>query len=169
MHAKTIDLSHADADLPPFNPALRRDVARQFFNALVVGDLNAFKRAAGVPFHMTNENTYQNLDDLAAYFNENPMGLRNGQFTPTVLGTVSLGEYLKNATDAEKNFMAPYRALPPRRPEVVVLLVQPGQVGVPNPTPDATQGHLFVVRLTGDQPHVIAVSPGRTGIVGPVW
>src|SRR6202012_1568933 len=54
-YAKTVDLSRADVDLPPFNAALRaRDVARQFFNALVQGALNAFNKAAGVPFHLEN-------------------------------------------------------------------------------------------------------------------
>ncbi len=146
--AKTVDLSRAHADLPPFNPALRaRDVGRQFFNALIMGDLNAFQKAVGVPFLMTNENVYQNPDDLNNYFNENPMGLRNGQFTPAVLGTVSLEEYVKTATDPEKNFVRPYQQIPQKRSEVVVLLIQQNQIGVPNPTPDPTQGILFVVRL----------------------
>ena len=165
--AKAVDLSHADADLPAFNPALRaRDVARQFFNALVVGDLNAFKKVVGTPFLMANENVYQDADQLNNYFNENPMGLRNGQFTPAVLGTVSLNDYTKGttATPAEVTFASKLRPS-----EVVVLLVQQNQIGAPNPTPDPSQGMLFVVRLTGDQPHVIAVSPGRSGLRFASW
>ena len=44
---------------------------------------------------------------------------------------------------------------------MAVFLVQQQQVGAPNPN---AQEILYLVRLTGDQPHVIGVSPGRAGI-----
>ena len=164
-HGRSLDLTRAEVDLPAFNPALRaRDVARQFFNALVAGDLNAFKKAAAAPFHIVGGNTYKNPDDLNNLFNENPLGLRNAQLTASVMGAVPLGEYFKNVAAPDTDFMRPYYFRPPRRPDVVMLLVQQIPIGAPASTPDPSQGHLFVVRLTGDQPHVIAVSPGRTNL-----
>ena len=51
-----------------------------------------------------------------------------------------------------------------RRNDAVVILVQQGQYGVQNPQYDPSQGSLFLVRLSGDQPRVIGISPGRSGI-----
>ena len=164
-NGKTVDLAHADVDLPAFNPALRaRDVVRQCFNSLVSGDLAAFKKSADAPFHMANEQTYQTRDDLARYFNEQPMGIRNQAFYPLVLGAVPLKEYMKtqdkggNATPEEVNF-----ALKFKQADLTVILVQSEQIGAPNP-PDPTQGILFLVRLTGDQPRVVGISPGHNQI-----
>jgi HEAT repeat protein len=161
-NAKTVDLSRAEVDLPAFNASLRaREVVRQFFNALVQGDLAAFKKAADAPFHASNEPTFQTRDDLDRYFNENPMGLRNGPFRPMLLGTLPLEEYFKNSEAEEAKFVNPWKQ---KRADVAVFLVQQQQIGVPNPQPDPSQGMLFLVRLTGDQPHIIGVSPNRSGI-----
>jgi hypothetical protein len=135
-----------------------RDVVRQCFNSLVTGDLAAFKKTADAPFLMAAEPIYQTRDDLDRYFNEQPMGLRNGGFYPLVMGTLPLEEYTKNATEDEKKFANKHRN------DAVVILVQQGQYGAPNPTPDPTQGMLFLVRVTGDHPHVVGVSPGRSQI-----
>ena len=156
FNPKTADLSRADADLPAFNPALRaRDVARQFFNALVVGDLNAFQKAVGVPFHMANEKTYQKPADLANYFNENPLQLRNGAVSMALLGTAPLIEY-NNSTDLEEmNFVRNCRLTPF---DVVVLRIQQVPLGIPGTVQNGAPEILFLVRLTGDQPRVIGVS-----------
>ena len=155
---KTAQLS--DADLPPFNPALRaRDVARQFFTSLVVGDQNALNRTAGLPFHMQNDNNlYQKPDDLANFFNTNPMGLRNNQLTPVVLGAVPLTKFL--AAKPEQDFFARAGLKPPDVLVLQVQQIQPGVVGAP----DASQGHLFLIRLTGDQPRVVGVIPMQGGL-----
>jgi len=167
-----VGFSRADADLPPFNPRLRaRDVARQFFNALVVGDLNAFQKAVGVPFHMTNEKTYGKPEELANYFNENPLGLRNGQFSMALMGTVPLTEYIYRSTDKDEAAFG--KAFILRPSEVVVLLVQQNQLiqqnqlGISFAAPDPTQGILFLIQLTGDRPRVIGVSPGRSKVPIP--
>ena len=167
-HRNFVGLSRPDSDLPAFNPALRaHDVARQFFNALVVGDLNAFQKAAGLPFHMTNEKTFGKPEELINYFNENPLGLRNGQFTMALLGTVPLAEYINRSMDVEEQTFG--RRFIQRPSDVVVLLVQQNQLiqnqlGITFAAPDPTQGILFLVHLTGDQPRVIGVSPGRSKI-----
>jgi hypothetical protein len=158
--AKTIDLSHADSDLPAFNTVMRaRDVVRQCFNSLVSGDLAAFKKAADAPFHMANEPPYKTRDDLDRYFNNNPLGIRNGACYASIMGTVPLREYTKgaSATPDDASFAATFKA-----GDLGVFLVQQANIGAPNPNPDPTQGILFLVRLTGDQPRVIGISPGRS-------
>ena len=85
-NAKTVDLSRADVDLPPLNPALRaRAVVRQCFNALVQHDLAAFKKTCDVPFHMFAEPTRLKRDDLDGLFNENPIGVQMQPFYPLLV------------------------------------------------------------------------------------
>ncbi len=155
-HPNFAAFSRADADLPAFNPALRaRDAARRFFNALVVGDLNAFQKAAGVPFHMTNEKTYQKPEELANYFNENPLALRNGAVSMALLGTEPLNEYSNSTDTEERTFVRNCRLTPS---DVVVLQIQQVPMGIPGTVQNGAPGILFLVRLTGDQPRVIGVS-----------
>jgi hypothetical protein len=168
-NAKTVDLSHADCDLGAFNPAERaRDVVRQCLSALVANDPAAFKKAADVPFHIPNQQPPSlTRDDLDRCFNDaRNFGLAQGTFS--ILGAVPLSEYTDGqgatkpngpmAASEEAKFAAKFK-----RADLAVFLVQQNQVGVPNPNPDPTQGMLFLVRL-GDQPHVVGISPNRSGI-----
>ena len=162
-NARTVDLSRADVDLPPFNPALRaRDVARQCFNALVQGDLATFKRTADGPFRMFAARTYKR-EELEAAFNDNPLGIRGQPFYPLLMGAAPLQEFGKaNQGQAvapeDARFTSGYKP-----GELIVFVVQQQQIGVPNQA-DSSQGNLFLVRLSGDQPHVIGINQNRVTI-----
>jgi gas vesicle protein len=166
---KTVDLSRAAVDLPAFNPALRaRDVVRQCFNSLVQGDLALFKKTADAPFHMIGEQPYAKRDDLDRFFNENPLGVRNGPFYPLVLGTTRLEEFTQPNPGAvippsERAFVAGFKP-----GELMVFVVQQQQFGQSGPV-DPRQGHLFLVRLGGGEPRVIGINQNRQQIEGSVW
>jgi len=160
-YGKVVDLNRAAVDLPAFNPALRaREVVRQCFNALVQSDLAAFKKTVGLPFHFGGEPTYTKTDDLGRFFNERPLGVQGQPWAPLIVGMASLEEYQGNGSqESERRFI---KALP-NKSEVLAFIVQPQQIGASNATPDLTQGNLFLVRLSGDQPVVIGLSQGRSG------
>jgi hypothetical protein len=74
---------------------------------------------------------------------------------------VSLEDYQGNgAQENERRFI---KSLP-NKSDVLAFIVQPQQFGVSNPTPDLSQGNLFLVRLSGDQPSIIGLSQGRSGL-----
>ncbi|HVS35019.1 MAG TPA: HEAT repeat domain-containing protein [Gemmataceae bacterium] len=165
-NAKTVDLSHAAVDLPPFNGALRaRDVVRKCFASIVQGDLPTFQRATDVPFRNFGDKTYQTRQDLDTLFNNNQLlGIRGQPFIPLVIGVVPLQEFAKPnqgaaVTADDIRFLAGFKA-----GEVIVISVQPLQVGVP-PSVDPSQGSLFLVRISGDQPRVVGMNQNRQGIV----
>ena len=172
QHAASADVSRAAVDLPPFNPALRaRDLVRRCFNALVQHDLAAFKQTCDVPFHMFTEPTHLKRDELDAVFNNNPMGVQMGPFYPLLVGAAPLPEFGMATpgsgvvpTPDDRAFQARYA----REGEAIVLVVQAQQVGQPvqldpsNGT--ASNGHLFLVRLTGDGPRVIGLNQNRQQI-----
>jgi hypothetical protein len=161
-YGKVVDLNRAAVDLSAFNPALRaREVVRQCFNALVQNDLAAFKKTVGLPFHFSGDPTYTKTDDLDRFFNQRPLGVHGQPWIPLIVGMASLEDYQGNgAQESERQFINGL----PNKSDVLVFIVQPQQVGVLNPNPDLTQGNLFLVRLSGDQPFVIGLSQGRSGI-----
>ncbi len=129
-NAKQVDLSHAEVDLPPFNPVLRaRDVVRQCFTSLIVGDLPGFKRTTDAPFHMFGEPTHNKREELDGVFNENPMGVRGQPFYPLLVGMAPLSEFGKGnpgqpAQPADVGFVNGYKP-----GELVLFVVQQQQVG----------------------------------------
>jgi HEAT repeat protein len=160
-YGKVVDLNRAAVDLPAFNPGLRaREVVRQCFNALVQNDVIAFKKTMGLPFHFSADATYTNADALNTFFNQRPLGVQGQPWTPLLVGMASLEEYQGNgAQESERLFIKTL----PNKFDVVAFIVQPQQIGASNPNPDLSQGNLFLVRLSGDQPLVIGLSQGRSG------
>ena len=140
-----------------------RDVVRQCFSSLVAGDLPGFKRTTDVPFQMFGEQTHTKREELDAVFNENPIGLRGQPFYPLLVGEAPLQEFARANNGAlpgpmDSVFMTHYKP-----GELVLFVVHQVQIGTTDQT-DATQGNLFLVRLNGDQPHVIGINQNRQGI-----
>jgi hypothetical protein len=161
-YGKVVDLNRAAVDLPAFNPALRaREVVRQCFNALVQNDLAAFKKTVGLPFHFSGAETFTKIDDLDRFFNQRPLGVQGQPWAPLIVGMASLEDYQGNgAQESERRFIKNL----PNKSDVLAFIVQPQQFGVSNPTPDLSQGNLFLVRLSGGQPSIIGLSQGRLGL-----
>jgi hypothetical protein len=169
---KTVDLTNAAVDLPPLNAALRsRETVRQFFGQLVQhNNLDAFKKTVDAPLMANNgggPQLFKTKEDVDAFFNNNALNLAGTGQMPYLVATLPVKEYLHNAAPAESEFAT---AAKWKAGDVAVYLVQmngPGQmVQPPNPPGQGWNGYVVVVRLTGDQPRVVAVSP-RGGIAAP--
>ncbi len=116
-----------------------------------------------MPFQMFGEQTHTKREELEAVFNENPIGLRGQPFYPLLVGEAPLQEFARANNGAlpgpmDSVFMTRYKP-----GELVLFVVHQVQIGATDQT-DATQGNLFLVRLNGDQPHVIGINQNRQGV-----
>ena len=137
-------------------------MAHQCFRSLIQGDLAEFKRTTDAPFHMFGEPTHKR-EELEAVFNNNPIGVRGQPFYPVLAGVAPLSEFGQaspgqNAGPEDVRFVTGYG-----QGQLVLFVLQQQQFGAANQM-DGTQGSLFLVRLTGDQPRVVGINQNRQGI-----
>jgi hypothetical protein len=155
-HAR-MDLSRADVDLPAFNGTLRAGrVARQFVQALLQGDAETAQKVVEAPFLFGGERVFAKAADLEKAMG-GPLllmlGGRDSGQPYSVAAVRSLDNAVRTVSPAERGFLARFRRGELR--VVEVLLRPPG----PNPTESA----VVLVRLSGDQAHVVGFRPTAAG------
>jgi hypothetical protein len=146
---KNLDLAHADADLPPFNPLLQtRTVTRRFVSAVSRRDLAAFQQVTALPFVVANVQTCNTRDALDRFCG-NLFPQQGEQIATFTFGrTMSAERYARSLSKDQKAALAALL-----KPENSVVLVQ-------GTLQDQPQSFCVFVRSTDGQAHVIGILPG---------
>jgi HEAT repeat protein len=153
-----LDLSHADVDLPPYNPTLKaREAARQFLTAAVAGDNDKLNKLVDVPFVVLGDQALtkrEQIQGYAANYVQNFLN-RGAQPSGSPMATMTLEEFLKTATPRDK----PLLEKMPKK-DVRVILMQAMQFGPRGEYVAAGGDAPLFVRVSGEQPVVIGLGFG---------
>lgn len=160
-----MDLSRADVDLPPFNPALRaRETARQFLTAAMANDQDKMDKLVELPFYAVGTRVINKRDQVDQFIGNalQMMVVRGGgAAVPTVQGTSTMDEYLKTAAQSEHAMLQRMS-----RNDVRVVILQVPQVLIRGGLDIGGDCVLFV-RTSGEQPQVFGISFGGGRIIFP--
>jgi hypothetical protein len=151
-HAK-IDLTHAEVDLPPFNPSLRAAAAaRRFVAALYRNDLDLCKEATEVPFLVGGEQLQAGRADMDKFVASFVQNLRGQTHSVPVLWVRFPEGLVRTGTPAERAFLARLRKGDVRGVELIWQVPEHGT--------DA-QGLTLRVRVAGESPRIVSLDPRR--------
>jgi hypothetical protein len=154
-----MDLTRADVDLPPFNPAMRaREATRQFLNAAIQGDNAEVKKMIDAPFVLLGERVLATRDEMEKFLDQNPINQRLPPAMPNVAGSGTLDDYLRMLSPEDRGLLARLR-----KGDIRMVQVHLNMEGIVRRRggPGGAEEVVVLIRLTGEQPRVVGVGPNR--------